>query len=298
MRPIHHFTFLVLISLFSCQLDPWQDPNDVVPPISNSKLPCNGDTSLCRKTPAQVVFPTTLKSYNYEFGAVNYLSPSQKYPVQKQLEDGIRGLNFDVYDEGGQVIVANKVTLIGNIGEEPLSGPLMEIRDFLLANPREVVVLNLNTEVSPNRLKEVFSSTSTWSFVYYPATGWTTLENLITTNKRLIVMSNNTTMDDWIFSTTAFGFSTGMPNSRSDFNCVIATGNPGNDLFIFNHRVGVPLLSTSNADSASAVNEFDILYNHAAACTDIHGKKPNFVGVDFYSSGDLFEVCETLNQMH
>jgi hypothetical protein len=46
---------------------------------------------------------------------------------------------------------------------------------------------------------------------------------------------------------------------------------------------------------AEKVNAYDFLLDRARKCQKERGKLPNLVAVDFYNTGDLFAVTETLN---
>ena len=69
-------------------------------------------------------------------------------------------------------------------------------------------------------------------------------------------------------------------------------GDPANALFIFNHFLTAP---TADVTLAEQVNHDPFFIDRAQACSAQMGDLPNFVTVDFYTTGDLFEVVKTLN---
>ena len=81
--------------------------------------------------------------------------------------------------------------------------------------------------------------------------------------------------------------------SANDFKCEVNRGDLGNDLFILNHFVSNPL---PNLDTAIQVNEFEFLASRIAQCESELGRSPNFVTVDFYGQGDVFDAVASLNQ--
>ena len=55
-----------------------------------------------------------------------------------------------------------------------------------------------------------------------------------------------------------------------------------------------PLGHPSSALAAES-NENPFLLDRLRGCDAQHGRKPNFVAVDFYESGDLIETCQKLS---
>jgi hypothetical protein len=81
----------------------------------------------------------------------------------------------------------------------------------------------------------------------------------------------------------------------SEFSCAHNRGLRGNPLFLLNHWVNAGGLPSE--DSAMAVNGLDVLYGRAQSCIEESGRVPNFVAVDFYEHGALFETVDRLNQL-
>jgi hypothetical protein len=46
---------------------------------------------------------------------------------------------------------------------------------------------------------------------------------------------------------------------------------------------------------AAVLNDYDFLLDRALKCAEERGQIPNFVGVNFYLNGDLFDVVDELN---
>jgi hypothetical protein len=83
-------------------------------------------------------------------------------------------------------------------------------------------------------------------------------------------------------------------NGPEDFTCEDNRGDPPNDLFIFNHFLTNPVASDGLAEM---VNHNPLLIDRAQECaspTELD-HLPNFVTVDFYDIGDVFEAVDSLN---
>jgi len=82
-----------------------------------------------------------------------------------------------------------------------------------------------------------------------------------------------------------------------DYNrsCSVGPNARQSPFLISNHfansRLGLPSL-----DIASQINVKSVIEARIAACTDIIGKRPNFLVVDFWSIGDLPEVAQSHNR--
>ena len=273
--------------------------------------PCNGDPSLCGKAYNEVVFPSTNNSYNYEFGVTQFNPANQPYPVRRQLMDGIRAVNLDLSELEGDVVVINRnetaidlvglETYAGIVGFETAQRPLREIAEFLEANPREVVTVFLDTELDGATVEAEFQSAGLEEYLHINRTGFgTTLEEMIELNQRLVVFSTNSDIAGdpvWLHDAWANCHDTGTDaGSADDLSCELNQGSNSNPLSILNHWV-VPLLGGGSASEASEVNEFDFLFERATDCWEVNNARPNFIMVDYYGNGDLFEVCDSLNRL-
>jgi hypothetical protein len=78
----------------------------------------------------------------------------------------------------------------------------------------------------------------------------------------------------------------------SDFSCQLNRGARANPLFLLNHWLENPLPDPSLSATANA---HDMLLGRARQCQMESGKLPNFVAVNHYSIGDLFQVVRELN---
>ena len=77
-----------------------------------------------------------------------------------------------------------------------------------------------------------------------------------------------------------------------DFSCAPNRGPENGDFFLLNHWIqrGSP-----NRVDAAIVNEYDFLLGRAQQCMEERGKMPNFIAINFYQNGDVFDVVDTLN---
>ncbi|MGH7495791.1 MAG: hypothetical protein ACREOO_25825 [bacterium] len=184
------------------------------------------------------------------------------------------------------------------LGSTPLTPMLQHIREFLVMNPNEVLMLVIQDEgVTPQDIEACFQESGLIDFVYRGPLGppWPTLRELIASDQRVLVFAeNNSAGVPWyhqafeVIQETPYTF-----HKPEEFSCRPNRGTKTAPLFQINHWIETtPAPKPSNAE---IVNAYDFLLARAQRCRRERGMLPNIVAVDFYRTGDLFKVVETLN---
>ena len=101
---------------------------------------CNGLTELCDRPLNEVLFAGTHNAMSSTEDGWNF--PNQEYAFTRQLEDGIRALNFDTYWWNDEAYLCHSFCELGNM---TLVEGLTRIADFLGAHPNEVVIITLQS---------------------------------------------------------------------------------------------------------------------------------------------------------
>lgn len=186
------------------------------------------------------------------------------------------------------------------LGASPLIPTLQKIREFLIVNPNEVIVLVIQDEgVTPKDIEKCFQESSLIDFVYRGAVGtpWPTLRKMIASDQRVVVFAeNNSTGVSWYhlayesMQETPYSF-----HQPEDFSCRPNRGTTSCSLFLINHWIETaPAPKPSNAEK---VNAYDFLLQRAEQCEGERRMVPNLLAVDFYKTGDLLKVVTTLNRI-
>lgn len=257
---------------------------------------CNGDVELCDKRFNQVAFLTTHNAFNADEDGFNL--PNQTYGLTRQLNDGVRGLMIDVYDQDGVPTVYHSVALLGSV---PLESNLAEIKGFLDANPNEVVTIIFECYADFLLIETAFLNIGIRDYVHTQGLGedWPTLQEMIDNDKRLVVLSDRddaSAGENWYHYVWDYAVETPFSNnSNSDFACEFNRGDSQNDLFILNHFATDPNLGTGRTDLSEAANEYSFFYNRCMECWAELGKFPNFPTIDFHELGDGIAVTDSLN---
>ena len=183
------------------------------------------------------------------------------------------------------------------------------IREFLVRNPYEVLVVSVESDIGLEANAEVFRDSGLLDLVWRGPLGtdsFPTLREMIESDQRVIVLVwqrgplEAASFADYPWMHRQFGLVQETPyefKTRAEVlsrsSCRPNAGSRGNPLFLLNHWVDTsPVFLPSNA---RRVNAYGSLRKRARMCERIRNRLPNLVAVDFYEEGDLFEVARELN---
>lgn len=175
--------------------------------------------------------------------------------------------------------------------------PALEgIRDWLVVNPDEVLLIVIEDYVTPEEIAKAFGDAGLMEFVYAgPITPWPTLRSMILSGGRVLVFTESGKPGvPWLhpafesFQETPYTFHT-----PEEFSCKPNRGGTSGSLFQVNHWIETtPAPRPSNA---AIVNTYDMLMKRARACEKERGRKPTYIGVDFADIGEIVNATRTLN---
>jgi hypothetical protein len=192
------------------------------------------------------------------------------------------------------------------LGAVTLSSALAVFRTYLVSNPGAViVVINQDEGVKPADIERAFAQSGLLDLVYRGPFGpFPTLQNMINSGQRLVVMAENDAGDiPWyplayksVLQETPFRFTNTAQLTESSQladSCRANRGPASAPLFLVNHWIDTS--PTPRASAAAVVNAHAALLRRAEMCRSIRRRVPNLVAVDFYKEGDVFGVVRALN---
>jgi hypothetical protein len=273
--------------------------------------PCNGARELCEKPLNEVAFAVTHNS----FSTPDRFKPgfrNQSQHIDRQLEQGIRGLMLDTYWHDPpfskpRAALCHRFCTVG--GYTDLEPELADVAAFLAAHPREVVILLVEPHsLSPDRFEASMEKAGLLRFAFRdPVAGdqWPTLEELIEQDRRVVVFyENEQGKPDAAAPTfyrplwestweTPYSF-----DSVSRFSCDKNRGRAGAPFFLVNHFVSDPAGTVSGSREA---NTPQVLTARLAACGAL--QRPSLVAVDFFEQdGDpddgVHSVVEAVRRLN
>jgi hypothetical protein len=252
---------------------------------------CNGSPALCDRHYNEVSYPT---AHNAMSNADEHWSlPNQHHNIPRALTDGVRGLQIDTHDYNGVSYLCHGAC---GIGKKLLAQGLCEIAVWMDQNPGEVVTLQIEDYITPEATEAAFVESGLIDYVRVlpPGGPFPTLGEMVADGHRLVVFSE-TAHDHPAWYMPLFDYSWDTPYSfmsAADFSCDWNRGTRGNPLFTVNHFISDPVADLSQA---TMVNTNPVLLDRARQCQAEGGQLPNFLAVDFYDVGDLFEDVRMLN---
>ena len=283
---------------------------------------CNGSTLLCDRPFNDVVFPATHNSMsNADDG---WTFPFQQHGIAEQLDYGIRMLLIDTHywrtnDDATQWVAKlpasakeqaraamteagaprKGVFLCHNfcaLGRVRLVDTLTTMRLFMDSHPHDVFAIFFQDDVTAADTQAAFVRSGLIDEVYTHETGapWPTLREMIHQHKRLVVMAEKGGPPPAWYGhgwelTSDTSFNVQVP---ADLNCALNRGKATNDLFLLNNWIAKTVPQESDA---AQVNSYSFLLNRAKTCMAERGRLPNFIAVNFYETGDLLRVVDTMN---
>ncbi len=289
---------------------------------------CNGHAALCDRRLDEVTLATSHNAMSST--ATGFLLPNHLTTMRAQLDQGVRGFMIDmVYGRetpdgpvitsfepvsagslddasvvaaeatrnlGGSELAEERVYLCHafcEIGAVDAVEALSDMRRWIDAHPREVVVFIVQDATSPDDTAAVFDDAGFGPLVHTqePGESLPSLGELIDSGRRVFVLVEEDAGEiSWLHD--AFEFSQETPfsfGSADEFTCAENRGKPASPLFVVNHFI------TFARAGNRTINDFDSLLARAEECEAERGLPPNMLAVDFVSEGDVMAVIDRLN---
>ena len=255
---------------------------------------CNGLAELCDRPLNEVLFAGTHNAMSSTEDGWNF--PNQEYAFTRQLEDGIRALNFDTYWWNEEAYLCHSFCELGNM---TLVEGLTRISNFLYSHPNEVLIITLQSALDTEPTLQAFEQAGLKTLLHHHELGteWSTIGSLIELDERVVLFSNSGAggnsgyLDQW----THWVDNPYSAQSNHDFSCIEDRGNVETaTLFNVNHFITHPVADIE--DSLSA-NQYEVLWEHLERCQHETGREPNQLLVDFYSQGDVLDVVLDWNRL-
>ena len=171
------------------------------------------------------------------------------------------------------------------------------MRDFLVTHPDEVIIIIVEDTVSPQDLASEFDKAGFANLIYTdsPMPQWPTLRQLIERDRRVLVFTESGRPGiPWLrpafesFRETPYSF-----HKVEEFSCRANRGGDAGQLLQINHWIDTT--PTPRPSNAAIVNAYQFLLARAEQCASERRHLPNLIAVDFYQTGDLFDVVNKLN---
>lgn len=280
--------------------------------LGQSLEPCNGYSELCDRRFNEVAYATTHNSFSTGFNP----AANQRKSIEEQLDDGVRAFMMDVHRPTLYRSSYREMHLChlscSLIDRGPLVKTLKVIKRWLDANPREVISLiyeNYDEFITADFIP-AYTESGILDMSYTkedPWAPWPTLQEMIDSNQR--VVSTTDRLYDGYFPWMMYQFdhiweTAFSVRDEGSFDCTMdrpVDPERPPPLYVLNHFIysnigwgdwGIDVPDPLDAEKING----DALALHAETCREKRGI-PNYVAVDFYDQGHIFEVVAKMNQV-
>lgn len=290
--------------------------------------PCNGYAQFCNRKFSNITY---VAAHNSPFVQRNNLASNQMLPVETQLNDGIRMLQFQTHYLDERMYLCHTSCELLNAG--PLETYLTTVVTWLQNNPYDVIAILMGNQdfVAPQNYTAPVRNSGLINYVYVPPQipmgleDWPTLAEMILSNQRAILMLDynaNQTAIPWLLDEFSQMWETPFSPTDRAFPCT--PQRPPNSplsvrkdrMFMANHNLNVDIvLGNISIDipafdliqETNAVIGYGSLGRTVQNCTREWARPPNFLLVDFYNigsyngstpfNGSVFQVAADANNV-
>lgn len=259
---------------------------------------CNGHAELCGRAYDAIAFAGTHDAYASVANGV--YAHDQTYSLTRQLQDGVRVLHLEILPYNGDPWLCHAIC---GLGGQSLVSALNEVRAFLDASPTEVVtLLTESSQITTDQIAAAFDAADLKKYARAHELGdpWPTLGKMIQDGERVVVFhadqsSTGGSAFDWMLDRFAWTWETPWDNETStDFaRCGADRGTKGNAIYVVDNYLENLVVETP--DNAALTNDDPFLVDRVLHCQQTESTLPNFVMVNFYEVGDVFQVVDVLN---
>jgi hypothetical protein len=277
---------------------------------------CHGFAALCDRTFDRVVLPGTHNSMSTS--TLGWQIPNQQLTIADQLRLGIRGFLIDTYyahrRPDGVVVNDPAPTpesgvyvchVLCQLGATPLVDVLRTMRNFLRADPRNVLLVVNEDYVSPADFARAVRRSGLRRHVYRGAPGprWPTLGEMIRRRRQVVLLAERDAGHVRWYHEAYAGIVQETPYTwpqsqqltdpaQWEASCRPNRGGTTGSLFLMNHWS--PPVAPIPAGSA-VVNAADVIAGRAATCARVRGRLPTVIAVDMFPAGGLLSAVRRLN---
>ncbi|KAI4645898.1 hypothetical protein J4E93_005476 [Alternaria ventricosa] len=298
-------------------------------PSPTNTQPCNGYVEFCQRRFSNI---SMVVAHNSPFVRPHNAASNQDYPVLNQLNDGVRGLQFETQKPNETSAIRLCHTSCNLLDVGTLQSYLATVKSWLDQNPFEVIAImmgNNNGQDTRNPATDYiapFQASGIMEYVWTPPsaslnlTDWPTLAEMIIRNKRVVVMLDYGADQEqvpWLLSEFNYQWQTPFSPTDPAFPCT--EQRPPNQpegvsrerMYVMNHNlnieVSLPGVSSILIPAYSLLDEINAVSGNGSVglnvqnCEKMWNRPPNWILVDYYNygnfNGSVFQVAATANNV-
>jgi len=269
-------------------------------------------------------------AHNSPFVRPNNAASNQVYPVLTQLNNGIRGLQFETQKPNATSAIRLCHSSCNLLDVGTLASYLGTVKGWLDSHPYEVIAIIMgnnngqSTRIAATDYVAPFQDAGMVPYLWTPPSKtltlaeWPTLGEMIIRNKRVVVMLDYGADQDtvpWLLSEFNYQWETPFSPTDPAFPCTQQRPPDQADavsrerMYMMNHNLNVEialpgtssilvpaygLLDQVNADAGNGSVGLGVQH-----CEALWGRPPNWILVDYYNfgnvNGSVFQVAAQAN---
>jgi len=269
-------------------------------------------------------------AHNSPFVKRHNAASNQVLPVLDQLNDGIRGLQFETHKPNATSEIRLCHTSCDLLDVGTLESYLSTVSRWLDSHPYEVIAIMMgnnndqSTRIPVTEYVAPFEKAGLMQYIWTPPnlalnlTDWPTLGEMILKNRRVVVMLDYGTDQSevpWILSEFNYQWQTPFSPTNPAFPCTEqrppnqAEAVSRNRMYMLNHNLnievslaglnGILIPAYGLLNQVNAVSGNGSLGLNVEHCEQMWGRPPNWLLVDYYNfgnfNGSVFQVAATAN---
>tara|TARA_B100000214_G_scaffold76141_1_gene51263 strand:- start:612 stop:1562 length:951 start_codon:yes stop_codon:yes gene_type:complete len=265
--------------------------------------PCNGLSENCDKQYTQVTYPETHNAHSSLDEGYNFLAANHRLNISQQWDAGYRAFMLDIHHSRYSDSLENTSFCHGTciLGNQNAVELLSIIHDKMNSSTRDVVTLLFEVHVPYSHIAYILNQSGLIDKVHTQTLNedWPTLSSMIESQRNLVVFIEGSSDSNYpyLHNFVEHGWTTNYAEKNpEDMTCDVHRGDGNQPVWHMNNWLSVER-GTSDWTRAHIVNDYDFLLNRSLECWEIHGSKPTFVAVDWWTDGDAVNVTIALNQM-
>ncbi|OAL52264.1 PLC-like phosphodiesterase [Pyrenochaeta sp. DS3sAY3a] len=296
-------------------------------PIPSNTRRCNGYVEFCERKFSNI---SMVVAHNSPFVRPHNLASNQLYPVLNQLNDGIRGLQFETHKPNASSPIRLCHTSCSLLDAGTLEAYLSTVKSWLDTHPYEVLTIIMgNNNGDPTRIPASdylgpFLASGILPYIYTPPapslnlSSWPSLAEMILRGTRVVVLLDynaNQTALPWLLDEFAYAWETPFSPTDASFPCTQqrppnqTAATSSERMYMANHNLNIEISiagldrilipAYALLDEVNGVAGNGSLGLSVQRCEGVWGRPPNWLLVDYYNfggfNGSVFEVAAQAN---
>ena len=272
---------------------------------------CNGMVELCERRYSEVTFPETHNAHSTLDAGFIILAANHRSNILNQYDAGVRAFMIDAHHAHPDKLGMEDTAFCHGGADTPFhpcaygswdaAEMLSLLHDRMNETPRDVVTLLIEVHVPYTHLDHILWASGLHEKLHVQPLGasWPTLGEMVESGRRLVVFIEGAAdaAHPHLHDFGTHGWTTDYAETSPDqMVCDHHRGDAAAPIWHLNNWIADEV-GLSDYTAAPTVNAYEFLLGRALDCWQVHGHRPTFIAVDWWTDGEVVNVTRTLNAM-